>query len=382
MNSETKLFVGILVATAAIIGAAAFFFSGQSTAQKVDSKLLVRDDSYKTGTGSAVMLVEFGDYQCPACGAYHPLLKQVLKDFAGQLTFVFREFPLPMHPNAPLAAQAAQAAGLQGKYWEMHDVLYEKQSQWSQSANARDIFTQYAKDIGLDTAKFAKDIDSDVVKNRVTADTNDGNTLGVNATPTFYINSEKIQNPGSLADFETLIKAAILKAPKPSISASAAYHIHANIKVMLDGKPLDFTLAKYQSVEGKELNPNIHFHDGKGDLLHIHKKGMTLGDLFTSFGMTLTSTCFTTDTKQLYCNAQNKTLRMYVNGIANAQFATYEPQDLDRILITYGNENDAAILSQVHDVVDDACIYSEKCPERGTPPTENCVGGLGTDCSH
>src|SRR5690242_4945568 len=124
MNSETKLFGGIILATLAIVGGAIFFLSRptNTATQKADDKFLLGEHSYKISSPSATAtLVEFGDYQCPACGAYHPVVQQVLKDFTGSLDYVFREYPLPMHPNAPIAAQAAQAAGLQGKYYEMHD---------------------------------------------------------------------------------------------------------------------------------------------------------------------------------------------------------------------------------------------------------------------
>jgi protein-disulfide isomerase len=396
MNGETKVFVGILAATAILIGAAAFFFGRpqSTTEQKADMSILIRANSYKESSPSAtISLVEFGDYQCHACGAYYPVVKQVLKDFEGKITYVFREFPLPMHPNAPIAAQAAQAAGKQGKYFVMHEVLYTKQAEWSLGTKARDFILQYAKDIGLDVAQFTKDLDSAEIKQRVADDTNDANTLGVNATPTFYLDGVKIENPTSIDAFESLVKAAIEKAPKPTAAASeGAYHTHANIKVIINGKAVDFSQAKYQSEEGKELNPGIHFHDGVGDLFHVHKQGMTLGDLFTSLGMKLTPTCLTDDLKHEYCErdtAPGAFLYMWVNGRENNQYSSYVPQDLDKILIVYDGNGDTVrqgtgdtlIRSYVNSVADTACIYSEKCPERGTPPTENCVGGLGTGCT-
>lgn len=388
MNDEKKLFAGIIVGTIVIIGVALAFLSGNSgssSAQKVDEKILIRSDSPKISTSSAtVTLVEFGDYQCPACGAYSSVVKQVLSDFKDSITFVFREYPLPMHPNAPLAAQAAVAAGRQGKYWDMHYTLYDKQTDWSLGTDARAKILGYAKEMGLDVVKFTKDMDSDVVKEVVSRDTTDGNTLGVNATPTFYLNAEKIENPKSLADFETLVKAAILKAPKPSLGTSEKYHTHANFKVIVNGNAMDFSVAKYQEKNGKDLDEDIHLHDGKGDLLHIHKKGATLGQFFTSLGMSLTQTCFTDDVWTAFCSKgatdQNK-LKMYVNGKMNDSFDTYVPQDLDKIVIIYGPESEVVMNEEAKSVADDACIYSLTCPERGKPPTEECVGGLGTDCS-
>ena len=349
MKSETKLFLGIIIGTIAIVAAGIFLLSKPAGGNKVDSSLLVRADSHKIATGSgAVTLVEFSDFQCPACGAYHPVVKKIIEEFKADLTFVYRNFPLTtLHKNAQLAAAAAEAAGKQEKYWEMSDLLFEKQKEWSDADNARDIFAGYAKTLGLNVATFTKDIDAGDVKDKISQDIADGNALGISGTPTFYVNAEKIVNPANFAAFEAIIQAAIEKAPKPT-SGEEAVHTHFNLAVYLNGSRFDFSLTKYQ-----ETNEFIHFHDGKGDLVHIHKANVTLGELFNSLGMSFAGA------------------KMYVNGKENSMFMEYAPQDLDQILIT-----DGAIIP----VADDACIYSEKCPERGTPPPEECVGGLGTDC--
>lgn len=353
MNSETKLFLGIILATVVIIGGAVFAFSRPTNAPKVNQELLVRADSPKIGSPSAsVMLVEFGDFQCPACGAYHPVVKRLTETYKDSLILVFRHFPLPSHPNALSAARAVEAAGKQRKFWEMYDKVYTTQKDWSAEKNATEIFTGYAKGFGLNVERFTVDLASSDVQKRIDNDVVDANTLRINATPTFYLNGEKIVNPRSFEEFEAIIKAAIEKAPKPSVAAEGEYHIHANIKVIIDGKSVDFSQDKYQSKESKELNEFIHFHDGKGDMFHVHKKGMKLVDLFASFGITPKG-------------------KLYVNSKENDANLSYEPQDLDRLLITDG---------VMAEVADDACIYSEKCPERGKPPTEECVGGLGTTC--
>ena len=382
MNNETKLFASIIVATVVILGGAIFYFSRPAVPQKgADATLLTREDSNKTSTTLAsVTLVEFGDFQCPACGAYHPLVKQLLSEFHTDVTFVFRNFPLPMHANSTVAAQAAESAGKQGKYWEMYDMLYEKQKDWSTSGKPKEVFTEYATSIGMDPEKFAKNLDDPDIKKKIDRDTKDGELLGVNATPTFYLNGDKLDNPSSIEDFRTLVKAALLKAPKPSVKSTEAYHTHFNLKIYVNGTAYDLTLPKYQSTDEKELNKDIHVHDGNGDVVHIHKKDVTLGEFISSLGMSLTATCFTDDAKNQYCSSETNTVKFFVNGKANTQFGSYAPQDLDRILISYGKENDAAIKKQIDSVADNACIYSEKCPERGKPPTENCVGGLGTGC--
>lgn len=387
MKNDTKIILGIILATIVIIIGGVFFFSqgGKSTTTtsgvKVDNNLLIRSDSYKISSPSAqVTLVEFGDYQCPACGSYFPVVQQVLTQFQGTINFVFRNFPLNQHQNARIAAQSAEAAGLQGKFWPMFDMIYGNQSTWSDLPNARDTFVSYAKNIGLNLDQFKKDVDSDKIKQKIDRDVSDGNSLGVDSTPTFFLNSEKIQNPSSYDDFSTLVKAAILKNPITQ-TPTAAYHIHADFRLYINGNPLDFSQTKYQSVEGKELDPDVHLHNSNGYDIHIHKKGVTLGQFFKSLHITFSSNCLTLDTGEKYCNDSSNSLKMYVNGKQNNQFDKYAPVDLDRILISYGQANDSQISNQLSSVSDMACLYSNKCPERGKPPTENCVGGLGTNCN-
>ncbi len=351
---RNKTFILIVALTLGIFAGGIYLFTKTPTKKTagVDNTILSPEGSHKTGHGS-VALVEFGDYQCPACGVYSPLVKELLTEFDGKMTFVFRNFPLPQHQNAKVSSNAAEAAGLQGKFWEMHDKIYETQSEWSTSENAKDIFIGYAKSLGLNVEQFKKDIDSDAVRKIVEKDTADATLLNVNSTPTFYINQVKIALPGTYKEFKTLIEDAI-KNQEITSTETEKYHTHFDLKVYVNGSPIDFTLPKYQSTETQELNPDIHFHDGNGKVVHIHKKGATLRQLFDSFKLSIPSGALA-----------------YVNGKKVENILSYAPQDLDRILI--GSSN-------INLVSNDACIYSEKCPERGTPPPENCVGGLGTDC--
>lgn len=386
MSTDTKIIGGTVIATILILVGGVFFFSrsqppAASGGPKVDSSLLVRPDSDIESSSSAkVTLVEFGDFQCPACGSYHPLVKQLTGEFKNDLTFVFRNFPLQQHKNALPAAYSAEAAGLQHKYWEMHDMIYENQSQWSEADNAQDIFAGYAQKLGLNLEQFKKDLSTDSIKQKVDRDLQDGNTVGVNATPTFFLDSEKLENPSSYDDFKTLVKAAILKSPITQAPVEK-YHAHFDFKVIINGKALDFAQAKYQSVDKKDLDEWIHFHNSNGNIVHIHKRGIKLGEFINSLKMNLTSTCFTLDTGEKFCNQGGSTLKMFVNGKENNQYDQYVPQDIDRLLISFGSDSQKALQAQIDSVTDNACMYSLKCPERGKPPTENCVGGLGTDCT-
>ncbi len=196
MSSETKVIAGIGIATVIIVVVGALFMGGKSSPDKpvppADANVLVRPDSNRTASKSAkVTLVEFGDYQCPACGASHPIVEQLLKEYEGKVNFVFRNYPLPMHPNAMIAAVAAEASGSQGKYFEMHRELFGNQSEWAESKNPMEHFTNYADSIGLDTVKFIKDVEDKKFEDKIKKDITDGNSVGVNATPTFFINGQK-----------------------------------------------------------------------------------------------------------------------------------------------------------------------------------------------
>lgn len=196
MSQETKILAGIgIVTLVLVVGAAILLGNPQKSDQenvKADAKTLVRENSNKLGSTSAkVTLVEFGDFQCPACGQAHPVVKQLIEEYGNKLQFVYRNFPLPLHKNAVIAAQAAEAAGDQEKYWEMYDMLYEKQEAWSGSNEPMKIFITYAEKLGLDVAKFKDTISKKTDVGKINADSDDGIKLGVNSTPTFFINGEK-----------------------------------------------------------------------------------------------------------------------------------------------------------------------------------------------
>jgi protein-disulfide isomerase len=149
---------------------------------------------------ASVTLVEYGDFECPYCGAAYPIVKQVQQRLGNRLRFVFRNFPLSnIHPHAQHAAEAAEAAGAQGKFWQMHDTLYEHQ----QALNDRHLI-QYATDLGLDSERFERDLASHAFAGRVREDFMSGVYSGVNGTPTFFING--VRHDGAY-DLETLIAA-------------------------------------------------------------------------------------------------------------------------------------------------------------------------------
>jgi protein-disulfide isomerase len=140
-----------------------------------------------------VHLEEFGDFECPPCGMFHPILQQMKAEFGDKLAVTFREFPLvPTHQHALAAASAAEAAGLQGKFWEMHDLLYEHQNDWKKEFDVRPIYETYAKQIGLDVEQYKRDMNGDLVAQRIFADGKRGHSLGVTGTPTVFMNGREV----------------------------------------------------------------------------------------------------------------------------------------------------------------------------------------------
>ena len=141
-------------------------------------------DHIQGPAGAAVTLVEYGDYECPHCGRAYPIVKAIQQQMGPRLRFVYRNFPLrESHPHAEQAAEAAEAAAAQGKFWEMHDRLFERQF-----ALDGEYLIEYAGDLGLDVGRFRKELGEGVYEPRVREDFRSGVTSGVNGTPTFFIN--------------------------------------------------------------------------------------------------------------------------------------------------------------------------------------------------
>ncbi len=164
-------------------------------------KPIVGEQDHFQGTANAsIVIVEFGDYQCPHCGAAYPIIKEIQETFGDQVKFVFRNFPLAeIHHYARAAAQAAEAAALQGKFWEIHDSIFEQQSH----LNNEFLFT-LAKQYNLDLEKFKLDVNSKEVISKVEDDFESGIRSGVNGTPTFFINGTRFD--GGAPDLYQMLK--------------------------------------------------------------------------------------------------------------------------------------------------------------------------------
>lgn len=180
-------------------------------------------DWVRGNSASSVTLIEYGDFQCPACAQYHPLVKRLKDEFGERVAFGFRHFPLSqVHPNAKAAARAAEAAGAQGKFWEMHDILFERQTEWVPKPNPKAAFVSYAKELGINTDQFETDMDRDDFDDKISAHYQAGVASGVNSTPTFFLNGVKLDNPKSYDDFRNILSRAVEAAAPATTPADTS----------------------------------------------------------------------------------------------------------------------------------------------------------------
>ena len=213
MNNQVKALTVVGVVTVGMIVGAIFFLGGssQTKTQGTDQKILVRPDSNKIATSSAkVTIVEFGDYQCPACGQAHPIVQRILNDYKGKINFVFRTFAF-LGPESTWAGEASECAGEQGKFWEYHDYLYEHQNGENKGTFSKENLKNFAKSFKLNTEQFNLCLDTDKYSQKVSNDRADGQDLGVNSTPTFFINGEKNAGVLTLETFKSKIDSILQK---------------------------------------------------------------------------------------------------------------------------------------------------------------------------
>lgn len=193
MKQFRPLLIIAIAVIAALIGAALLLRSRRDDSVSAPPSPTIAEKPAKIPANVVVTLEEFGDYQCPPCAQLHPELKKLKQEFGPNLNFVFRNLPLStVHKNALAAAQAAEAARVQNRFWEMHDLLYENQDTWKDDANPRPRFVKFARDLGLNTWLFVRDLEGDQVKFRIEADRDAALRLEIDATPTILINGRRL----------------------------------------------------------------------------------------------------------------------------------------------------------------------------------------------
>lgn len=140
------------------------------------------------------VLVEYSDFECPACAQFHPYVKEVIAEHGDDLRFEYRHFPLiNIHPTAVAAAHAAEAAAQQDKFFEMHDILFERQGEWARSGNPKAHFIEYARELGLDEEQFTRQMDASIIDDGIMASFNEARSQGFTGTPTFVLNGERME---------------------------------------------------------------------------------------------------------------------------------------------------------------------------------------------
>lgn len=204
MNIKSILiFVAVTLGVLGGVGALLWQFG--SNADKPITEV-AGESKHSQGSGD-IKIVEFSDFQCPACLSVQEPLKVILKKYEGKVEFVYRYFPLTsIHKNALMSAQAAEAAGLQGKFWEMHDKLFTTQATWGGVSDPREVFVGYANELGLDKEKFVGDLESQVVREAVNVDLLAATRYQINGTPTFYVNGVKTEFGQIDAKIQGLVK--------------------------------------------------------------------------------------------------------------------------------------------------------------------------------
>ena len=206
-----KRFIGIIAAIIVLVGGFMWVTKPKEDTTNTTAQL----SNHLKGEGAKkVTLVEYGDFQCPACGAYYPIVERIVDTYKSDITFQFRNFPLEsLHQNARAASRAVEAAHLQGKFWEMYSSLYTNQEAWSTSSDPLNVFTGYATQIGIsDTTKFTDDYKSAAVNDVINADMKEGQKLGLTGTPTFILNGKIVDTPSDEASFTKLISDAVAAA--------------------------------------------------------------------------------------------------------------------------------------------------------------------------
>lgn len=212
-----QFIVIIVVVVLGLVGVLMLTKDKESSSGSNSSTSQSQGSNHTVGAGNKkVTLVEFADFQCPACKSFFPIVNEIKKSYGDDITFQFRHFPLTqIHQNATISSRAAEAAGKQNKFFEMHDLLFENQDSWAQLENPTSVFEGYATQLGLNIDQFKKDMADSATLAVINADQKIGQGFGANSTPTFVINDKKLDsNPTSIDEFKKKIDEAIAEANK------------------------------------------------------------------------------------------------------------------------------------------------------------------------
>lgn len=205
MSGESKFLIAIgIISIVAVIGGALLLGrdkNGNPQTSKTD--LFANIAHTKGNQNSPIKIIEFADFQCPACQVAQPIIDKIVEENSNSVYFGFRHYPLPNHANAKIAAKAVESAAKQGKFWQMYDKLYENQKEWSELKNPQDLFSQYAKELNLNVDQFESNLKNNYPN--IESDVTLGNQNGVESTPTFFINGTKYSGVIQYEQFKSII---------------------------------------------------------------------------------------------------------------------------------------------------------------------------------
>jgi protein-disulfide isomerase len=215
-KSSFPLF-GILGVIVVAIAAGAWYYAkptsdSAATVGSISDRTEVQGDWGMGNPDAKLTIIEYGDFQCPACGFYHPIVKELMEEFKDDVYFIFRHFPLVnAHQFATMAASASEAAGRQGKFWEMHDLLMTNQQMWSRGM-ASSAFLAYARELGLNDVQFQQDVRDEAIFAKIEKDFNSGVDLKINSVPSFFFNGTYTSTPRTKEAFRQLIIDKLMEA--------------------------------------------------------------------------------------------------------------------------------------------------------------------------
>ena len=211
MTKKQRIIYWLGVALVILI--AVIFLAKIVAAPNITPDKITDQDWTRGNKDSKVILIEYSDFQCPACQFYYKMVDDLVNEFGNHIYFAYRNYPLKQHPNAVPAAQAAEAAGVQGKFWEMSDLLFANQKEITALQNPKDKFVEYANNLGLNKDQFLKDYDSSKTKDSIIASGKNADKLKLRGTPSFFLNGKLINNPRDYESFRQLIRDELAKNP-------------------------------------------------------------------------------------------------------------------------------------------------------------------------
>jgi protein-disulfide isomerase len=186
---DKRFLVIMAIIVTAFIGLFVFSGSGQEDGDSAGST----SNHTKGGNSKGVELVVFKDFQCGPCALFTTIDSQVFDKYQDEISFTFKHYPIPTGSNSVAAHRAAESAGVQGKFWEMYEILFSRQQQWGESQSAKSIFETYAQELNLDLAKFDEDFVAEATNSTINADKQEGSNLGVTGTPTYFLNGQALE---------------------------------------------------------------------------------------------------------------------------------------------------------------------------------------------